>query len=76
MAVSSSLLAELLHLPIGVWVTGAEWSHAKESLVLTLEGDVPAEDGMYLTPVVTHVDDYLWDWKTGGGPLARGAAPK
>lgn len=64
MGISRSLLEDLLHLPIGVYITDAVWSRGFDSVILTVEGqEIPVEDGMMLTPIVTHVDDYLWDWR-------------
>ena len=63
MGISRSLLEDLLHLPIGVNITDAVWSQGHDSVILTVEGmEIPVDDGKMLTPIVTHVDDYLWDW--------------
>lgn len=63
MGISRSLLEDVLHMPIGVSVTDAIWSRVYDSVILTIEGTgVPAEDGVMLTPIITHVEDYLWDW--------------
>lgn len=64
MGISRSLLEDLLHLPIGVNIIDAVWSRGHDSVILTVTGnEIPVDDGKMLTPIVTHVDDYLWDWR-------------
>lgn len=64
MGISRSLLEDLLHLPIGVNIVDAVWSRGFDSVILTVTGDeIPVQDGTMLTPIITHVNDYLWDWR-------------
>ena len=59
---SRSLLENLLHLDLGIWITDASWHEGTQSVELTLEGDVPYGTGELVAPLITHEDRYVWDW--------------